>query len=76
MLNYLKHIKNKIYAKFENFVFDIAGELIKDFGIGMLVNGMYAIWHGTLTFVEICVNIISMFVIAVGLKIKNIGDRK
>lgn len=66
----MKTFKNKLFKLFANFDFEIAGELVKDFGLGMLVNSMYSIGHGALTKLEVLVTIISMFIIAIGLKIK------
>lgn len=66
----MKKFKEKLFMKFQTFDFEVAGELIKDFGLGLLVNSMYAIGHDGLTLIDVFVTIVSMFIITVGLKIK------
>jgi len=66
----MKTFKTKLFRWFFGFDFEVAGELVKDFGLGMLVNSMYTIGHGSLTLIEVLVTIVSLLIIVVGLKIK------
>lgn len=69
-LQYLKFVK-----KFRNIDYMSIGETIKDIGLGLMVNAIYAIYHNSLTLTEIFVTINASVIMYFGIKIKNIKRR-
>lgn len=45
----------------------MSGELIKNFGLGLLVNGIFALFHGEVTLTVFLINAISVYLMVIGI---------